>query len=213
MLLCLWCIWVFQHCPCVCILRADICGVILLRRLHLDECAVTGDAIIMELIFFLVYTIADIAFNGEDRGVLQTFNQTNMVSLSIVFPVEEDKIAGLGDVIGRHSVKTLFGQCLYPAGAVGDQRYVLYTGVIQTESDKHGIPIIIGVAVPCAVAGVALLLFVFGYNVVFGAFSIAQLAFGDGQHIGCPYTGQLCRQGRFPIFSCFHIRIGIGVAA
>ena len=97
---------------------------------------------------------------------------------------------------------------------VGVQRDTLHLGVVQDEGGKHGAPVAVGVAVPCAVAGIALDgLAVLQHNVILCALLIAQLSLGNGNDVLPPVAGQLhILYGALPDLRSLHIGGGVGVA-
>ena len=130
--------------------------------------------------------------------------------------VEEDQVAGLRQVLVRRAVEVvlLLGEGLYPMLTVGVQRDTLHLGVVQDEGGKHGAPVAVGVAVPCAVAGIALDgLAVLQHNVILCALLIAQLSLGNGNDVLPPVAGQLhILYGALPDLRSLHIGGGVGVA-
>ena len=97
---------------------------------------------------------------------------------------------------------------------VGVQRDTLHLGVVQDEGGKHGAPVAVGVAVPCAVAGIALDgLAVLQHNVILCALLIAQLSLGNGNDVLPPVAGQLhILYGALPDLRSLHIGGGVGEA-
>ena len=130
--------------------------------------------------------------------------------------VEEDQVAGLRQVLVRRAVEVvlLLGEGLDPMLTVGVQRDTLHLGVVQDEGGKHGAPVAVGVAVPCAVAGIALDgLADLQHNVILCALLIAQLSLGNGNDILPPVAGQLhILYGALPDLRSLHIGGGVGVA-
>ena len=130
--------------------------------------------------------------------------------------VEEDQVAGLRQVLVRRAVEVvlLLGEGLDPMLTVGVQRDTLHLGVVQDEGGKHGAPVAVGVAVPCAVAGIALDgLAVLQHNVILCALLIAQLSLGNGNDVLPPVAGQLhILYGALPDLRSLHIGGGVGVA-
>ena len=198
---------------------------LLVFRLLLRQLAVAEDGGIVQLIGDVLHLIRGVALDGlELDGVLvlvvhDLHHQTHVIGsgrLVLNVKVEEDQVAGLRQVLVRRAVEVvlLLGEGLDPMLTVGVQRDTLHLGVVQDEGGKHGAPVAVGVAVPCAVAGIALDgLAVLQHNVILCALLIAQLSLGNGNDVLPPVAGQLhILYGALPDLRSLHIGGGVGVA-
>ena len=90
----------------------------------------------------------------------------------------------------------------------------LDTAVVHTEGDEHCTPVTVGIAVPLAISGIALLYTGLCDHVVQVAFFITQLGLGDLQNVLLPDTSEFyLSEGAFPIGSLFQMGCGIGVTS
>ena len=198
---------------------------LLVFRLLLRQLAVAEDGGIVQLIGDVLHLIRGVALDGlELDGVLvlvvhDLHHQTHVIGsgrLVLNVKVEEDQVAGLRQVLVRRAVEVvlLLGEGLDPMLTVGVQRDTLHLGVVQDEGGKHGAPVAVGVAVPCAVAGIALDgLAVLQHNVILCALLIAQLSLGNGNDVLPPVAGQLhILYGALPDLRSLHIGGGVGAA-
>ena len=93
------------------------------------------------------------------------------------------------------------------------QAVLVHTGVMQAERGEHTVPAAVGVAVPCAVAGIAAASTVVVQLPVAGALGIADLAGRDGHRVLCPVAGQcLLREGLGPVGLPLGVGLGVAVA-
>ena len=119
-------------------------------------------------------------------------DQAHMVRKPVSLPVEEDNIAGLGDIASRIGVQIPRLQLLHPgAGAAfPGHRGLRDIGVLQAEGHEHGAPVPVGQAIPGTVTGVALQRSVFLNLIIPFALAVAQLALRHGDQVPGPVSAE-----------------------
>ena len=125
-----------------------------------------------------------------------------MVGHAVALPVEEDQVAGLRLVFARLQVQSPVVQRADPLGAVSLDREVRlrHVRVMQTEGDVHRAPGRVVIAVPVAVAGIAVALAFLVHDEVDRAFLIAQLGARQLQQVVRPFAGLFqLREGALPL--------------
>ena len=199
----------------------------LLRQLRVAQNARVGP-----FVFGLANRVGGIALDGSDACGLGIScgeilrHKTDVIRNAAAFHAEEDQIARYGDVrrqSGLGRVFGLFGVRFKVVLALGKQRDPVLTAglvrqhglgqlcVVQAERDEHCTPVAVEVAVPRAVARVAI-----GHagcvkDIVARAFGVAKLAARNGQHVQPVVMRQAyILQRRFPLR--LRLNIGRGVA-
>ena len=159
--------------------------------------------------------IAHIIRNDPDTVAAVSFNRTQTIDNSIrlcgnahtiwcsvpVF-IKENDVAFFRKTLSDFAVQFSLCQFLDPAYTVGIIRYhrIGNLRIIQTEADKHGGPVTVGIAVPLTKSSYSLDLSVFVGDGLLLTLLIAQLTACNRQKIIRPNTGQFdIRNGALPI--------------
>ena len=158
-------------------------------------------------------TVIPVSCNDPYRSALgNRSHKSGMVCGAVMIPVQEYKIATGRGSASRFGVQPTIGHIREPFLTVapigesidGDIR------VVQAEGGEHGAPVFVGTSKPGSVAGIAMGGAILPDRVIPGAFRIAQLAFGNGDHILPPVAGEChIRKGLLPDFRCLYVRTGV----
>ena len=187
----------------------------LLGRLGiLRQQAVAQQLLVVPVVVAAGHLVLGVALDGvEALGLVCGGHNADMVGRAVPIEVEEDQIAGIGQLPAHRPVHLPLRQLVHPCGAGGELGHGLLrdAGIVQAEGDEHAAPILIGEAVPGAVAGIAVGA-VAADLIVLLALGIAQLALCHGQQVVRPDAGQLLGQGLLPVVLGLQVGARVGVA-
>ena len=165
------------------------------------QSAVTPNPLVLQFIGHMGHAAFHIALDGLDltglcfRSGGNLSHDAHEIGFLPLFPGKEHQVTGLGLIAHGVAEIAIQPQLVHPADGVLPIRLSLQHGIVenirilQTESDKEGIPILVALAIAIAIAGIAHQGFLH-QNAVIAAFPVAQLGICNGQQILGPVAGQ-----------------------
>ncbi len=166
----------------------------------------------------LILTAADgrfrIALDGIELAAFHFLHQTNMLEAAGLGLCKEYHVALLGSVVIQ-----INHVCLRPGHLLGKRFDASGSGIVSrrdfgivgAESDEHSAPVIIRFAIPCAIAGIILLLSIIADDEILAAGSIAKLALRNGNDIVRPDAREFhILDGVFPLAGGFLLALRAG---